>query len=175
MTLGPLARHRANPGVSTAPHLTPEQFHHMLQHAVEVAAAPQQSAVQSSTYLGEEPLVAAEQSAAAPADGQAMVTTSLSPSTPPSEAIQSSPWEVVGSCSAARSGGELAARAGVCESPQCGGGRCAWDPPPCSSGEVNGAENGGGGSCQGSVVLLDTRNIYETRIGRFDVVRQRGG
>ncbi|GLC50616.1 hypothetical protein PLESTB_000399800 [Pleodorina starrii] len=155
VTLGPLARHRADPRVSTAPHLTPDQFHQMLQRAAAVAATPT--------------------AAAAPTDATAAAAAPEAPTTGP-ESPQAAPPPAAGPSPAAAVPGSRAVEgrdSGERAADAPGNGEAGGDSDRVAEGSGGGSDGGGGGGGgapepEGPVVLLDARNIYETRIGHFN-------
>ncbi|KXZ48398.1 hypothetical protein GPECTOR_28g805 [Gonium pectorale] len=119
VTLGPLARSRADPRASTAPHLAPQQFHQLLARAATAAAAqgPGQDGAR---------------------EGPAGTVT-------------------------------VAAAAAAAAARDCSGAATGAGPEAADGGGAGaGGDGGDGDSPLGPVVLLDARNVYETRIGHFD-------
>ncbi|EFJ49333.1 hypothetical protein VOLCADRAFT_120801 [Volvox carteri f. nagariensis] len=195
VTLGPLARHRADPRVSTAPHLTPDQFHKMLQRATTTTSSATSTAMRTVAEATA-PAAAAEQRTAEAV--AVAVAARPSPDRPSDSECELA--DVAGGCGTAAAvfrdstaGGEdeqakggfaaVAAATAVDNTAASGGGGGGGDVAIENGGDGGGGGSAGGAGCggvsgggfgpndgSGPLVLLDARNIYETRIGHFDAV-----
>ncbi|GIL76485.1 hypothetical protein Vretifemale_6158 [Volvox reticuliferus] len=168
VTLGPLARHRADPRANTAPHLTPEQFHQILDGVIAGLPVPPGEGVSAGSRVVPAPAASG---------------THLRPEAAAAPTVGSGP----GSKSTAAKRNPL----GTCvedvedvEAPRSntGGRGGALAPAGHPAATLTDASRGSGvegcgiscihrtgdNAAAGSVVLLDARNIYETRIGHFD-------
>ncbi|GLI64783.1 hypothetical protein VaNZ11_008187 [Volvox africanus] len=172
VTLGPLARHRADPRASTAPHLTPEQFHQLLERATAGVAVPPGEGISAGGREVPEPA-----STGAHFRPEAAAAAEASPGSASDGAKCSPPGTYVEGIAAqgGKTGGGVGALipAGDAAATLCG----AISGSGVEGAGINGVQRTGddGGSdghvsalgAAGAVVLLDARNIYETRIGHF--------